>query len=70
MGESEQGLATGTHSAPAHPALTTPGPQASSQEPQGGAGHVDPGRVKKHTKPLVEKVLLVENSSTRGFDCL
>src|SRR5690606_714704 len=34
---------------------------------QGGAGHIDAGRTDKHAKPLVEPVLLVENSSTKGF---
>ncbi|MFI6014073.1 hypothetical protein ACIBAG_35615 [Streptomyces sp. NPDC051243] len=34
------------------------------------AGHVDPSQIEKHAKPLVEMVLLVENSSTRGFTAL
>jgi hypothetical protein len=34
------------------------------------AGQVQSGRVDKHMKPLVARVILVVNPSTRGFTCL
>jgi hypothetical protein len=52
------------HRVPIRPSL---GGQFPPQQPQGRGGHVDPGPVDKHVKLLVEKVLLVENPSTRSF---
>lgn len=42
-------------------------PQAGGEEAEGRAGQSTPDGVDKHTKPLVDTVLLVENPSTRGF---
>lgn len=41
--------------------------QAGSEEAKGSAGHVQPARADKHTKPLVDEGILVVNPSTRGF---
>lgn len=68
--EDEQGPAALADAPPARPALAAAVPQTSGKEPQGGAGNVDAGGGNKHTKPLVEKFLLVENPPTRGFTCL
>ncbi len=70
MGEGEQGLAARAQAPPPGADRTVMRPQLPCEEPQGGAGHVDAGRVDKHVKPLVETVLLVENPSTRGFTLL
>lgn len=67
VGQCQQGLVVGAQTPPAGAASPAVGPQLSRQKAQGGAGHVDPSRIDKHVKPLVEMVLLVENSSTRGF---
>lgn len=70
MGESEQGLAAGAQAPPAGADRTAVPPQLLCEEAEGGAGHVRPGRVDKHVKPLVETDFLAENPSTRGFTCL
>jgi hypothetical protein len=61
------GLATRAQAPPSGAENTTVFSQAGREEAQGRAGNVDAGRVDKHTKPLMETVLLVENLSTRGF---
>jgi len=70
VGQRQQGLAAAAQTSPAGAASPAVGPQLSGQEAQGGTGQVDPRRIDKHAKPLVEMVLLVENSSTRGFTAL
>lgn len=69
MGESEQGLAAGAQAPPAGADRTAVPPQLLCEETKGRAGHVQPGRVDKHVKPLAETVLL-ENPSTRSFTTL
>ena len=58
--EGEQGLPTRAQAPPSGAEDTTVFPQSGSEEAQVRAEHVDAGRVDKHTKPLVEAVLLVE----------
>ncbi|GAB2824864.1 hypothetical protein GCM10027073_63350 [Streptomyces chlorus] len=70
MGESEQGLPAEAQAPPAGTELPAVLAELGGQEAQGRAGHVDAGRVDKHTKPLVETDFLVENPSTRGFTML
>jgi hypothetical protein len=70
VGESEQGLPARAQAPPPGAELVTVSAELGGQEAQGRAGHVDARQVDKHTKPLVEMVLLVENPSTRGFTCL
>ncbi|MGW4027317.1 hypothetical protein, partial [Streptomyces sp. NPDC005009] len=41
--------------------------ELGGQEAQGRAGHVDAGRVDKHTKPLVEMVLLGRKPIYQGL---
>jgi len=70
MGQGEQSLPTDAQTPPSGADLPAVPAQASGKEAQGRAGHVQPGRVDKHAKPLVETDFLVENPSTRGFRCL
>lgn len=67
VGEGEQSPAARAQPAPAGDALPAMVVQPSGQEAHSGAGHVDPGRVDKHAKQLVEREFLVDNPSTRGF---
>lgn len=67
VGEGEQGLSARAQAPPSGAVSAPMFPQAGGEEAEGGAGHVDGGRVDKHAKPLVETVFLVENPSTRGF---
>nr|BFD87938.1 hypothetical protein StreXyl84_73390 [Streptomyces sp. Xyl84] len=70
MGESELGLSAGAQASPSSAELLAASAELGGQEAQGSAGHVDAGRVDKHTKPLVETDFLVENPSPRAFTCL
>ncbi len=68
--ESEQGLSARAQAPPPGAELVPVSAELGGQEAQVRVGHVDARRVNKHTKPLVETVLLVENPSDRGFTCL
>ncbi|GAB2990664.1 hypothetical protein GCM10023080_065500 [Streptomyces pseudoechinosporeus] len=70
MSEGEQCLSARAQASPSGAEDAAVFPQTGGEESEGRAGHVDAARVDKHTKPLVETVLLVENPSTRGFTCL
>jgi hypothetical protein len=65
--QGEQGPAADGQPAPSGAAVAATDAQAGGQQAQGGAGHVDAGRVDKHTKSPVETDFLVENPTTRGF---
>lgn len=67
VGEGEQGLPARAQAPPAGTELPAVFPQAVGEEAQGGAGHVDAGRVDKHTKPLVETVLLGRKPIYQGL---
>jgi hypothetical protein len=57
-GEGEQRLPAGAHAPSGGAKCPAVFSQASGQEAQGGVGQVQPGRVDKHAKSLVEPVLL------------
>src|SRR5690349_20476933 len=67
MGEGEQSLPTCAQAPPPGAETTAVFPQTGGEEAEGRTGHVQPGGVNKHVKPLVETDFLVENPSTRGF---
>ncbi|CAM5269011.1 hypothetical protein SGRIM128S_03486 [Streptomyces griseomycini] len=69
VGEGEQGLPARAQAPPAGTEVPAVFAELGGQEARGRAGHVDAGRVDKHTKPLVGTDFLVENPSTRGFTC-
>ncbi|GGZ09556.1 hypothetical protein GCM10010300_62060 [Streptomyces olivaceoviridis] len=61
MGEGEQSLPTRAQAPPPGAETTAVFPQTGGEEAEGGTGHVQPGRMNKHVKPLVETDFLVEN---------
>ncbi|GAA4547061.1 hypothetical protein GCM10023097_27870 [Streptomyces collinus] len=63
MGESEQGLTAGAQAPPSGAEFPAVPAQLGGQEAKGRVGHVDGGRLDKHTKPLAEADFLVANPS-------
>lgn len=57
------------HGAPAPPRapFQAPGGRQAGQTPQGRAGQIDPRWVDKHVKLRADRLLLVDNPSTRSF---
>lgn len=65
--EYEQGPPVRGESAPPCPALDAPGGQQAGEEPQGRAGQIDSRWVDKHVKLRADRLILVDNPSTRSF---
>jgi hypothetical protein len=67
MGQREQSLSVRGQAAPACAALTPPGSQQVGQVAQGRVGQIDPRWVDKHVKLRADRLILVDNPSTRSF---
>lgn len=65
--EHEQGLPVRREPAPPCPALNAPRGQQAGEVPQGRAGQIDPRWVNKHVKLRADRLILVDNPSTRSF---
>lgn len=62
-----QGLAVRWQAAPGGAALAAARVQQVGQKPQGPGEQINPGWVDRHTKLRADRVVLVDNPSTRSF---
>jgi hypothetical protein len=67
VGQDQQSLAAGRKAPPPRPPLQTSGGQQTGQPTKRRTGQIDPRWVDKHVKLRADRLILVDNPSTRSF---